>query len=336
MDAKIREFFQGIIVGQTQSYGNMTLYCLLAAQEPAVDYLTLDEALSAGELIISELHAGGSVPELKVSNRTNRRVLLLDGEELVGAKQNRVLNVTILIACHSETVIPVSCVEQRRWSYKSPGFSSESRLMSANLKRKKSETVCMSLEREGAYRSDQGLVWSEIDSKFARMQTDRSPTSALADLYESHHSRSSAYLEAFQPVERQIGMGVYINGNLAGLEFVTRFQGFRAVHRKLVQSYVMDALEPTTAPTDAEAIPSGRTISEVLDAAADAEVKFRASVALGQDIRMESPEVLAAGLAFEGQVLQLSLFPKDEETTSSRTGHVMRRASVRGRTLRRS
>jgi hypothetical protein len=34
-----------------------------------------------------------------------RPVLLLDGEELVGAKQNRVLNLSVLVGPHSRTVI---------------------------------------------------------------------------------------------------------------------------------------------------------------------------------------------------------------------------------------
>jgi hypothetical protein len=41
---------------------------------------------------------GGSVPHLLFINDAMRPVLLLDGEELVGAKQNRVLNLTVLAA----------------------------------------------------------------------------------------------------------------------------------------------------------------------------------------------------------------------------------------------
>jgi len=57
------------------------------------------------------------VPELKVISQSDRPILLLDGEELVGAKQNRVLNTTILLREKAETNIQVSCVEQGRWSY---------------------------------------------------------------------------------------------------------------------------------------------------------------------------------------------------------------------------
>ena len=45
----------------------------------------------------------GSVPELAVKNPTDANVLLYDGEELLGAKQNRILNVTVLVAARSTT-----------------------------------------------------------------------------------------------------------------------------------------------------------------------------------------------------------------------------------------
>ena len=50
-------------------------------------------------------------------------MLLLDGEELVGAKRNRILNTTVLVAKSARVGIPVSCVEQERWAYTSPRFA---------------------------------------------------------------------------------------------------------------------------------------------------------------------------------------------------------------------
>ena len=79
--------------------------------------MTLQEALDQQVLEITELDESGSVPELKVTNTAAQYVLLLDGEELMGAKQNRVLNTTILIKPNSETVIPVSCTEQMVITY---------------------------------------------------------------------------------------------------------------------------------------------------------------------------------------------------------------------------
>ena len=62
------------------------------------------------------------MPELMVENKGDMRVLFIEGEELVGAKQNRILNTSILVPAKSKTKIPVSCVERGRWRYHSPMF----------------------------------------------------------------------------------------------------------------------------------------------------------------------------------------------------------------------
>lgn len=57
----------------------------------------LDEALAEGLFEVREVDDGGSVNEILVINKTNYTVLLLDGEILAGAKQNRVLNAGVPI-----------------------------------------------------------------------------------------------------------------------------------------------------------------------------------------------------------------------------------------------
>jgi hypothetical protein len=134
METVIREYLGQIKVGRTQGYRNLALFPLLSEYEAGLDFVTLDEALSAGLIEVTEVGQGGSVPEIRVVNKSPRRVLILDGEELVGAKQNRIVNTTLIVEAHSTTVIPVSCVEQGRWAHTGSKFHSEERLMSAELR----------------------------------------------------------------------------------------------------------------------------------------------------------------------------------------------------------
>jgi len=53
-----------------------------------------DEALSENLIEIAEKDGDGSVPELRVMNEPPKIILILDGEELVGGKQNRIVNTT--------------------------------------------------------------------------------------------------------------------------------------------------------------------------------------------------------------------------------------------------
>jgi len=57
-----------------------------------LDYLLIDEALEAKKVVIEEVSEGGSVPELRMTNFAGKGVLIVDGTELVGAKQNRIVN----------------------------------------------------------------------------------------------------------------------------------------------------------------------------------------------------------------------------------------------------
>ena len=81
-----------------------------------------DQALAQKTLTITEVSQGGSVPQLLAVNSGDLPILIVDGEELAGAKQNRILNASVLLAPKSETVIPVSCTEQGRWAYASREF----------------------------------------------------------------------------------------------------------------------------------------------------------------------------------------------------------------------
>ena len=111
-----------VSLGTPSAYRNLTLTPILLKDGPlsSVEPMSLEEALAAGTLRVSEVSAEGHVPELRVRNSGEAPVLILDGEELVGAKQNRIVNVTILVPPQSEIVIPVSCIEAGRWGYSRP------------------------------------------------------------------------------------------------------------------------------------------------------------------------------------------------------------------------
>jgi hypothetical protein len=125
----------------------------------------LDEALGQGLIEIAEIDGNGSVPQLKLTNKSERMILILDGEELVGAKQNRIVNTTMLIPPMEVIVIPVSCVEQGRWVYKTEKFYSEERLAPPALRAMKAEHMQHNIRDSGEYRSDQGAIWQQISEK---------------------------------------------------------------------------------------------------------------------------------------------------------------------------
>jgi len=168
-------------------------------------------------------------------------VLLLDGEELVGAKQNRIINTTILIAANSTTTIPVSCVEQGRWSYRRNTFHSEERVMSHKLRAMKAEHVNISKKFHNSYCSDQGAIWDEISLKAARHKAV-SPTGAMADIYEKERPSIQEYAKQFSR-KKSGGRCVLINGKIVGLDSFGKQATFSKVFKKLIESYALDAID---------------------------------------------------------------------------------------------
>ena len=127
-------------VGEPVEHRGIVVTPLFPRRDPVAEYVTLDEALPRG-FRVDETSDAGTVPELVVHNPTDTRVLLYDGEELVGAKQNRILNVSVLVGAGAKLPIPVSCVEQGRWNRSSVDFDVATHISHAHLRRRKAEML---------------------------------------------------------------------------------------------------------------------------------------------------------------------------------------------------
>jgi hypothetical protein len=117
----LNELLDRITVGEPQVFEEVQVFPLFSTRsESAASLLQLDEALENGLAEITEVSDAGNVPHLTVINKSPRDIIIYDGQQLIGAKQNRIVNITVVVAANSTLPIPVSCVEQGRWRYTSP------------------------------------------------------------------------------------------------------------------------------------------------------------------------------------------------------------------------
>src|SRR5829696_9837913 len=192
--------------------GALHLFPLCSATSAKEDLFLLQDALQAGTLHVEELSESGSVPDLWVVNEGLWPVLNLEGEELIGAKQNRVVNSTVLVPAQSQLVLPVSCVERGRWSYRSRAFSSGNGSPHLALRHLKSRSVHDSLKRGRGHRSDQGAVWEEVD-RLSNVYDSPSPTDALQDTRAGLSERLAAFDDLLKRLpENARGVVVAIGG----------------------------------------------------------------------------------------------------------------------------
>ena len=241
MEGIVAKFIGGLDLGQEQRFANLVAVPLFAPGGSGLDHLTLREALGSGVLTVKEACACGSVPELIVSNTGDRPVLLLGGEEVCGAKQNRVVNTSILVGGHDELVVPVSCTEHGRWSYVSDSFRDSGNVLPHHIRRMAYRNVSDSLDRDAQYDAGQSEIWRAIDDVSERADA-RSSTGAMSDVFEHKRFELDDYLKAFTIVPSQRGVLFLIDGEVAGFDVLSREAAFGQLFPKLVKSVAMDAL----------------------------------------------------------------------------------------------
>ncbi|MFH1486296.1 MAG: DUF6569 family protein [Chloroflexota bacterium] len=304
MDATIASYLSKLEFGEPQQYKNMAVIPAFTSLDTSPKYLTMKEAIDKKLLSVTEVSEGGSVPELKVQNRAGIAVLLLDGEEVAGAKQNRVLNTTILLKEKSVTVIPVSCTEQGRWSHASEEFESSEEMISPQIRMTKAASVSAALGSFGEYKSDQSAVWSEIEEMATRAKVS-SPTGAMKDVYKNKTEDLDKYLSAFRPVPHQKGLMIFIDGKVVGLDFISLESAFEILHPKLVRSYAMDAFlrsRKSSAP------PSKDVAKAFLQEVTKADEKEYESIGLGWDHRFEGKSIVGSALVYNDKVVHMAFF----------------------------
>jgi len=172
-----------VTIGQPSHHHNLTFFPLLWPDTHLPCYTLLSMAIEAGEAVVEETSESGSVPNLAVTNKSQRPLLIPEGEILIGAKQNQVVNVTVLVAAGVKFVLPVSCVEAGRWRYQSQQFESKF-CAPPSLRNKKMRAVNRNRSAGGAAASDQGEVWDEVQACLGGVAA-RSETASLTDAFAS-------------------------------------------------------------------------------------------------------------------------------------------------------
>jgi hypothetical protein len=300
----LEPFLKSMTAGEPLVRRNLTLVPLTGPIDVTLDYILAAEAFAAGALTITEVSEGGSVPELLAINSIDRMILLLDGEELVGAKQNRILNTSVLLPPRSKTRIPVSCVERGRWHHTSRVFAA-GEYSPSSLRAMKCADVSANLRAHGHAVSNQGAVWDKVDCVMDSLGT-QSSTSALHEAIDQRREKLDDYLEGIAYPAGTRGLVVAIEGRFAAVDLYDRPGTLEKVWPRLVRSYAMDALARLGAKPELLATPGA---AEVLSRLSEIPCVPCPSVGVGEDWRLESPKLVGQALVAGKACVHLSAFP---------------------------
>lgn len=297
----LNELLDSITVGAPQVFEEVQVFPLFSSQSESSSFLQLDEALQAGLAEITEVSDAGNVPQLTVINKSPRDIIIYDGQQLIGAKQNRVVNITVVVAANSTLPIPVSCVEQGRWRYNSPEFSSSDRFSYPSLRSSTHSSVSRSKESRGSSDSDQSGVWRNISAKAARMNVF-SDTHSMDDIYESQAPDPEVNL-TFKVAENQVGYMAFIKGGFAGSDVFASTEVCRGKMEKLLRGYYLDSRDDGVTFDKVE-------IADILREVRGAEHREFETVGKGRERRFDTPHVQGSWKEVDGLIPHMAILPK--------------------------
>ena len=299
------ETLKSVEISGHQQYEGLEIFHLRwATNGNGLDYFTLDEALEDKSIEVTESSENGQVPQIKIINRSNRMVFLMAGEQVVGCKQNRVLNASIMVPAHGEMPLPVTCVEAGRWGYKSVAFSSGYTSSHHHLRAMMDMQATQSYKVVGAPRSDQAAVWGEVSRKLNAMGS-RSPSSELQAVYRDHDPKLAEAMKQLRAPEGFHGAVFSIAGKISGADLFDKPETLRKLWPKLVRSCVIDSFEASKENSGSTAM---QDVAAWLARGTCAKPTRFPSQGIGEDIRLEGEDIFGAGLLVEDQPVHVELF----------------------------
>jgi hypothetical protein len=239
------EVFSDVQVLELMACDNMTVFPLKRDRGDEVagsrKYLLAAEAMQREQVDVEEVNRAGSVPHLLVKNRGDQAVLFVEGEELVGAKQNRVLNTTVLVGANTDCVVPVSCIEAGRWHDVSQKFGSGAHVSPSTLRRKLKRAVMRSIRQGKGHRSDQAEVWDDIARQQMEMKVS-SASGAMSDSFLAYARRIQEFREQLPWPKGAEGLVVAIDDEILGMDLFDSHEVCQQAWPRLLGGYGLDAL----------------------------------------------------------------------------------------------
>lgn len=293
----------GLRPGFPQTAGRLTLVPIFF-DGPGLDYVTFADAQGGGCAEITEIDGQGAVSILEVRTSSDLPVLMIDGEILLGLKQNRVLNTTILVPAKSTLKIPVSCVEAGRWRRATSKASRADYGLSPKIRAMQRHSVTLSARAAGKFVADQSAVWAEVAGSLGDLGVE-SETLAYSDIEKQRGPEIENRLTQLQPEPGQTGVLALIGGEPVAFDLFDRSSTLARMWQGLIGSYIADSLAPNTSnePMDLDA-----AVAWIRRAGAGEGTRHRA-VGLGESVSITGPTHDTAALVVDGVAVHIATGP---------------------------
>lgn len=234
------------------------------------------------------------INRIAFDNQGNHPVLMLDGEEIVGAMQNRIIADSILVTARSTSDIPVICAEEGRWNAIGEfrtGYCSYPSIRAILSRRGKKENGL------------QKRVWKEIERKLTVTKT-LSTTSSMHDIYNNLEDEVTRYIEGFESLNHDTIGFIGVAGNkILGCDLFLNHDTYHKFEEQLIRSYALDAIEHRkSSPTG---IDTAVFLKDVIGSLNKKKISGKQ-----HHFSLKEERYSGQGLIHDGRIIHLSVFPK--------------------------
>lgn len=222
-----------------QSNGDITIAQVKYKTKVIPDIISLHKAFELGNVIVKELPRE-QVNSIVLENTSEKYIFILDGDILKGAKQNRVVNTSVLVAPKSIIILPVSCVEEGRWRFNSDNFRPSDVVAHKSIRYDKLKTISESRVRnDTSFSADQSSVWNKVMMCSDELSIE-SPTGSHSDSFEHFKDEFDDLAKKFSRHSNANGLFVFVGGKLSSCEIFNNSVLLEDYFSKIIKSAAMD------------------------------------------------------------------------------------------------
>lgn len=299
----LKYWMEKTVYFQPKISGNIAIMPFLHDSNTKIHYISGGKAMSQNLVNLREISHGGSVGEIIIENLSPEKIFFPDGDQIIGAKQNRILNHAILVDALSNVKIDVSCVEQGRWQYQSQKFNRSNHMAPMDLRKAMKIHVENYLLKEQKFKSNQSEVWEKVH-KTIRDENFYSPTMAMNEALDQIYLRKKELIEAFKFNRKFNGFVAFVDDKIINLEYISSPDCFQDYYEKFISSLLMDM--EVILNKKGEIDYPGKLNEFILKINNSESMQFK-STALGEDIRWTIDDYKVSCLSVEDEIINLSV-----------------------------
>lgn len=292
-----------------ESGDHLSIVQYVCSNIDSFEYISIGTAIREKLIEINEKSDAGSVNNILVTNNSGKYVFMMDGDILTGAKQNRIINTSILIAPQSKTEIKVSCVEQGRWRKESESFDLPNYSAPTSLRMKKNKDVMENLKNGKEHYANQSKIWNEVDATLKRMYV-KSETSSLFDVVRERGEEMDLTTKAYERNDNANGIAIYHESRLIGLDLFNSSSVYKEYFYKVIGGAAWEVLNKKQKVNEINESELKYKTLEAIDKIEVCEkMKFN-GVGVGYEERFENDDFNGFQLMFENKVIHLTAMNK--------------------------